>query len=320
LFWTGRLPPDRFVAPRGDGVFFDPHTHGSDPVDGAISLEALLARETARGVSVVAITNHDAPPPAVGGVPGMEWSGGIHPRQTFLHLLIYGGDGAIDDALTSRIPALGPDPGSAYGTALDVVARAKRRGAAVIVAHYPATKRRMERDGTVHHLPSPEDLVAAGVDGFEVANRRGPDDAEAMELLRHLDDLCREHGLLRLGSSDDHGMPAGSPCITFVPGTGTPGPTPRDDVLDRLGNRGALVPVIVRRARVPHGVPPILRGPLWAARYLLALSLWARVSWILWLLVAIRWVSRDGRPAKEAALSGSRGGCRGSGSASSPPR
>ncbi|NRA95281.1 MAG: phosphatase PAP2 family protein [Planctomycetes bacterium] len=296
LFWTGRLPADRF-AHDVEGVFFDPHVHGSDPVDGALPWKQVLTRKRARGVHVVALTNHDAPPPAPGALPGLEWSGGRHGDEAYLHLLILGGSGAFDAVMGVVVPPLAEAGETARARGIEAVRVAKQHGAVVLVAHHWRTLAKMREDGTAHHLPSPVELAEAGADGFEVANRHWEADPEGRRRVEAIDALCRDRGLLRVASSDDHGIPAGSPCVTFLPGSFPDDPAARRDaVLERLRTGGDAWPVVwmrEKRAERPWGV---LAGPVFVARYLAGLSLLGRFSWLAWFVLAWRWTVRRSRP------------------------
>ncbi|MAG55824.1 MAG: hypothetical protein CMJ83_06000 [Planctomycetes bacterium] len=293
LMWWGRLPGDAFSADR-PGVFFDPHVHGSDPVDGAADVDHMVARIRARGVGVVALTNHDAPPPTSDALAGLEWSGFRHDEQTYLHLLVYGGAGAFDAILEVRIPELTSGEGPARDDALRAVRAAKAAGAIVVVAHYWRTLRQMEIEGTERHLPSPVELILAGVDGFEVANRHWDALAVDRAIVAKIDALCVEHGLLRLASSDDHGKPAGSPVITFLPGTFPADPVARRAaVLAHLRDRRETVPVVFMRAKRPKQAAAVIGGPGIVARYLAGLGLWGRLSWLVWFLLALRWLRKE---------------------------
>jgi len=295
LFWSGWPPPDRFHS-RVEGIFFDPHVHGSDPVDGARDVHMVLDRKAGRGVDVVALTNHDAPPPVAGPLPGMEWSGGRHPEDTYLHLLVLGGRGALDAVSEVVVPELSRADARGRERGLEAVRVAKANGAVVIVAHHWRTLEAMERAGTAHHLPTPVELADAGADGFEVANRHWEADPLGRSRVEAIDALCRDRGLLRVASSDDHGIPAGSPCITFLPGRFPTDAAGRvEAVLERLRDRGEVWPVVWMRERKATLAPAVLTGPIAIGRYFAGLSLAGRCSWLVWFLVAMWWVRR-GRP------------------------
>jgi len=111
-----------------------------------------------------------------------------------------------------------------------------------------------------------------------------------------IDALCRDRGLLRVASSDDHGIPAGSPCITFLPGRFPTDAAGRvEAVLERLRDRGEVWPVVWMRERKATLAPAVLTGPIAIGRYFAGLSLAGRCSWLVWFLVAMWWVRR-GRP------------------------
>ena len=280
LFWTGRLPPDRFVS-DDPGVFVDLHVHGSDPVDGAMDRHRMRARKDSRGVRVMALTNHDAPPQDPKAIPGLEWSGFRHADQPYVHLLMLGGRPSA--TLELRVPPLVSGETFGRDLALEAVRLGKANGCLVIVAHYWATRRVMKSQGFLSHLPLPEEFVAAGVDGFEVSNRV----RVAREVDRGWQDeirsLCKEHDLLMISVSDDHGIPAGSGCITFVEGFFEFGEDrPADVILDRLARGEGIQAVAFSDRRHPHGDPPWVEFLYFLARYASGVSWGGRLSWVLW--------------------------------------
>ncbi|HMS18442.1 MAG TPA: hypothetical protein PKA37_16485, partial [Planctomycetota bacterium] len=159
----------------------------------------------------------------------------------------------------------------------------KAHGSLVVVAHYPATRTAMERAGLLSHLPTVEQLVEAQVDGFEVANRSPATRPQDQELYARISALCEERGLLRLAVSDDHGIPAGSPCITMIDGE-LPGDqaAARAFVEGALRERRGIHPVIFPDRPRPVVDPPILDVLFWCHRYLGSLTLLGRLSWLLW--------------------------------------
>lgn len=292
VFFTGRIPLDRFVAEAREGVFVDLHLHGSDPVDGAISLDRLRARLDSRGVAVYAITNHDAWSPDPAAIPGVEWSGFRHPAQPYVHLLILGGRGLRVLDAEELAPADGRGDGA--GQALEAVRIAKEAGSLVIVAHYWTTRRAMEAAGSLDWLPSPEEFAGAGVDGFEVANRSPAVDRRDRRWIAEIDRLCRERNLLRISVSDDHGIPAGSPCITFIEGV------PRDSggdlrplVMEALVRRQGVVPLVFSDRRRPEPDVPGFDLIAVPYRYFGSLTVPARLSWFAWILAG--WLVLGGR-------------------------
>jgi hypothetical protein len=147
-----------------------------------------------------------------------------------------------------------------------------------------------------HAIPTPEEFIAAGVNGFEVANRH-PVGPEQRPVVRKIDELCRRHGLLRLATSDDHGRaPAGSPCITFLPGEFSEDRVlRRQEVVKRLREGGPAVPVIFARSGDVDAAPLLLRPGLMGWEYLRSLSPQGRLSWLLWVgvgSVVLRWRPR----------------------------
>ena len=158
------------------------------------------------------------------------------------------------------------------------------------------------------HLPSMNDLLAAGADGFEVANRHRED--EDLSEIREIDAFCRANGLLRVATSDDHGRLAGSPCITFLPGRFPADPAERRRlVLVRLRERGAVQPLVFARARKLTAHRGLFEGLLLGWRYFAALEPFGRLSWLAWTVLA--WIACR-------RLSGSLAGSRAPARASSP--
>jgi membrane-associated phospholipid phosphatase len=291
---TGLLPADRFHADR-PGLFVDLHVHADDPVDGAFSAERQLAEARARNIAIIAFTNHDAPPPPGADLPGLEWSAYVHPLAPMVHLLVLGGRQSLP-----RLLALGSadaregrlaDPGAAFLLAREAVRIAKEEGAVVLVAHLWRTRAAMGDQGS--RLPEAGEWAALGVDGFEVGNRH-PHPSEIPAEVAAIDALCREQGLLRISTSDDHGIPAGSPCVTFLPGEfPPPGPERREAVFRQLAARGPAQPLVFSRG--PGSLPWWMEGPLTAWRYLVAMPGPCRLSWALWGLacaLALSWRRR----------------------------
>jgi hypothetical protein len=290
LFATGRLPADRFVSRIVPGMFVDLHTHGSDPVDGSITCERLYERAAARGLGFYAVTNHDAMCPDSRALPGIEWSGYRHPEQPYIHLLFLFGEGY--KTLELRVPPLLDSESSGKDQALQAVRVAKEANCVVIVAHYWATMRSMAERNLQEHLPSLEELVHAGVDGFEVANRSPFVSKRDRSLVTQIDNLCRSKGLLRIAVSDDHGIPAGSPCVTFIEGTVPQGREARRAFVEtHLRSREGVYPLSFPDRHRPSEDAPFFDVIFWFYRYLGSLNFEGRVSWFLW-LAASGWLTR----------------------------
>lgn len=297
LALRGSLPADRWRSAES-GIFVDLHVHGSDPVDGAMDATTIRERSRARGIAELAWTNHDAPPPLAGSVPGVEWSAFAHPRAVVPHLLVLGGDQAI-----ARVLELPPVPVSADGEAdlsrfralvTEMVTIAKAAGAIVVVAHDWRTWSALGDRGV--ELPTPEEWAAMGVHGFEVGNRHPETSARGLDRLHAIEDVARREGLLRIATSDDHGIPAGSPCITFLRGTFSEDPTTRvSEILAALREPSRVQPIVATRGR---GVAPLpLRAPVAVWRYFAALSVPSRLSWLGWVIV-IAVLGRRRRPTQ----------------------
>jgi len=222
--------------------------------------------------------------------------GGRHGEETFLHLVILGGEAAVPAVLEVEVAPLAASHPEASRAAVGRAVRvARERGAVVIVAHYWRTALAMERDGTRAHLPEPEALAALGVHGFEVANHHLEGGVEERRIIRRIDRLCRERGLLRIASSDDHGWPRGIPVASLI--RGELGADERA-VLAHLSAGGAVEPMAARFGSPDAKVWWPLLAPIQALRYVSGMPWAARLSWWLWLLSALLLVRRlsDSRP------------------------
>ncbi|HYC78627.1 MAG TPA: hypothetical protein VEI02_13450, partial [Planctomycetota bacterium] len=282
IFCAGGATPDRFKAKDRRGVFVDWHLHGGDPVDGRHTEERAMKRQEARGVDWAITTCHDFRPARAAaiahGALGTEWSGGDHPRTPAPHVLVLGTSHAVDAAIAEK-------------DALSAVRAAKAHGALVLVAHHWRSAKH------VPNLPTPEAFVDAGADGFEVGNRHADApaaEAEEVSAVARLDALCRERGLLRVSFSDDHGVPAGSPCVTWIEGV-------TEDDLKREGGVAILsrlrrdadpavridpanvIPLLFDRVAPADRRSPFVAVFLWPLDYLRTLGLAQRASWFLWL-------------------------------------
>jgi hypothetical protein len=164
-------------------------------------------------------------------------------------------------------------------------------------------------------MPSAEEFVAAGADGFEVGNRAADGDAAALAAVARLREVCEASGLLQIATSDDHGLPVGSPYISFLPGEFPPDPDARRAaVLVRLREHGPVLPLAFVPAAVGYDADPVLRGPLLAWSYLAGLTPVGRVSWLFWggLACALAGALRRRAARPTGSLRGSRGSAPGS--------
>lgn len=280
---TGRVVEDRFETI--EGLILDPHVHADDPVDGAAPVAAAQTSAKRRGVDMIGWTNHDALSPHMSsGLIGTEWSGGRHGEETFLHLLLLGATPAIERLLEVEVPPLEPHTVDRSRSAVQRVIRlARELDCIVVVAHWPRTKRGMVRDGTVAHLPIPTELADWGVDGFEVVNRHPEGRPADRTWMEEIDAVCLERGLLRFGSSDDHGWPKGSPAATFLPGWFPDDALARREaVMERLRTRDRVVPFVMRANRTGPAVAPVFLAPVQALRYVAEMPLGGRLSWLAW--------------------------------------
>jgi hypothetical protein len=181
--------------------------------------------------------------------------------------------------------------------ALAAARSASDAGALVIVAHY------WRSQASVPGCPTFEEFVAAGVHGFEVGNRRRDADPAALDRLRALDRRCREAGLLRFSFSDDHGIPSGSPCVTFLSGPDLPAPGGGGgaDAIARLrtpGGGGLAATPLLFHPGDPALVPPRwLAPPVIAFEYFRSLGAFQRLSWFAAAALAGLWIFRA-RPGR----------------------
>jgi membrane-associated phospholipid phosphatase len=288
VFRLGGAPPDRFRVEGRDGVFADWHLHGDDPVDGAATEIELRERQKARGVAWSVTTHHSRVAGArehQGGVVGTEWSGAPVERATFkppwptAHVLLLGEPGAV-------APAMGNDVFAA-------IADARAERATVIVAHSWRT------DRTVPGAPTFDEYAAAGVHGFEVGNRRRETDPAALARLRDLDRRCREHGMLRFSFSDDHGWPAGSPCVSFIEGV---------SAKDVEAGRGPAILAELRRSGAARVIPlvfhpgdPTRFAPVWlhpivvVCEYFRSLQTLQFATWFVAGALVLAWILGSGK-------------------------
>jgi membrane-associated phospholipid phosphatase len=305
VFWLlwfilGWAPPDRFVATGRAGVFIDWHLHGGDPHDGRISAEHLGMRQEDRGVRWGMLTLHSKlveDPSAVSGLDGSpwlgdagtEWSGPLPgPGEPWMapHALVFGPRSVLEAA-------------NAAPSILDAIRIASKGGALVVVAHYWRSQE------YVPLCPSFEQLVDAGAHGFEVGNRRRETNPRALARLRALDRRCREAGLLRFSFSDDHGVPSGSPCVTFLEGVDPEAlsPAAATAVFDRLrrGEGGiAAVPLLFHPGDPTLFPPRWIAPPVIAFEYFRSLRFPQQVSWLVYAGIAGLWMfRRRGAPAPE---------------------
>ncbi len=291
--WSGWAPADRFVA-NEPGLFFDGHVHAGDSVDGAADAATMLQRAQARGIAVVAITNHDALPPEVmppAGLTvlaGMEWSGGAHARgEVTPHILSYGVGEAWQQALQQQISSEDIQSGRGAQRVLELVRALQVSGAVTLVAHDVRTREALVQPETLRRVPTRVDYCAAGVDGFEVAHRALPASRAEREALQELAKLCREKKLLAMSHSDAHGRFSGAPCVSFLPGVFPEAGSARADaVRQHLKNRMPVRALVVAAPQVQvapvHGATGLLAPIQFLWDYLRSMPGWGRVSWLCW--------------------------------------
>ncbi len=263
--WQGR--------PRSDEArtywAFDAQSHLGDPYDGAVSLEDGLKRFAALGYNMVIPTWHDAWAQGyilkakAGWEPmeffGAEWSGG-DPADHPLHLLVYNRSATPKNLKTI----------TDYSQLIEAVHQA---GGVVVASHFWR--------GDKGAMPSSEELIAANIDGFEVAGRNEEGSSEALERLSALRGAIAKHNLLALGNSDFHGKRGFNQVWNVVPQDLVAfGPAGLMDVLNSGNQKHRVVSL--------HSDPMTgIFGP-WHAlvRYLRELPKKGRVVWLLWVTIA----------------------------------
>ena len=280
LALLGAPGTDRRPRFDGDRRFwaFDLQSHLGDPHDGAMDLDDGLERFGRLGYDLVVPTWHDrwsrghARSGDGGWRPiefwGMEWSGG-DPAERPLHLLLY----------NDR-----PEPADA-GSITDhaeLIREVHRAGGVVVASHFWR--------GPAEELPTIESLVAAGIDGFEVAGRNAEAAPEPRARQARIRRAVAEHGLLAFGNSDFHGRRGANHVWNLAPHDVV---APDAEGIKRLIARrpSVHVPVAVRT----EGVGGPLAAPRLASRYLRELTPVRRAVWIGWILVVFGVLSlRDG--------------------------
>jgi membrane-associated phospholipid phosphatase len=302
LFFAGWAPPDRFVAKDRKGAFVDWHLHGGDPHDGRQDCQSQYWRQRSRNVAWPVLTWHSEATDGVietdegdtlapqFGVVGSEWSGVLPARGApwrTPHVLVLGSPAAVDAA-------------NARKDVLDAVKTASGNAALCIPAHLW----RSQGSASVTGCPTVEELVLAGAHGFEVGNRHRECDAAARERLREIDRVCRERGLLRFSFSDDHGIPSGSPCVTFLEGVdeaalAAPGGAAAVIASLRQPGGGGITPIpLLFHPGDPNLFPPAwLAPPAMAFEYFRSLRWSQRFSWLVFAVLAGVWLVRRGNQA-----------------------
>lgn len=267
------IPNDRITGPDG-GVLVDFHLHGGDPIDGLISPRRLAQRQAERGVRWARLSWHDAvavwdpetgdvrpASPTETALVAAEWSGGAHPSIPAPHMLLIGSVAAVEAGLKQSEP-------------LAAVRAAKAAGAYVIVAH--------AWRGGAFTMPTVEEWVAAGADGFEVGNR-GPEITESGKAaLAAFDAAVTASGKTRWSFSDDHGIPPSSACVTWVRGL----PTAPGDAANAVAALAALkssdvVPIQLVAASSATPIAHVLMP----VRYLFAMRPASRLALTAWMFL-----------------------------------
>ncbi len=266
------LPGDRrapLPESAADVLAVDLQSHIGDPVDGGMTLEDGLERFRRLGFDLVVPTWHNAwsqgrllvedgsRPVAVWGC---EWSDG-HPWENPLHLLIF-----------NRRPA--PAEPGAIKDWRELIRAVQAEGGVVLASHFWR--------GDADRMPRAEDLIEAGIDGFEVGGRNQELRSEPRARLDRIRSLCRSRSLVATASSDFHGTRSGNYAWNMVAaGSGRP-----EDRLWRAltSERGAIIPIVVES--------PLARDlgffqpPAAALSYFRELGMRGRASWLFWLAAA----------------------------------
>jgi predicted metal-dependent phosphoesterase TrpH len=301
------LPTWRVETDLAPGeVLADLHSHSTFS-DGWLSPAQRVRWYERQGVTVFAVSDHhhtlgaaaarqyaDASGLPVTALSAFEYTS----DAPFVHLTVFGTrSGAAPTWLESGRHTANGDSGEAGAPrlpvpALDaagVIAWAHAQRAPVIAAHWH------RRPGIPS--PSPEELVAWGVDGFEVTNET----MEAYDLdFSHLVTLCRQHGLAAVSVSDSH---ENRPITRFNRVRLEPGEAVTIASLFAALARNEHEAVAIDPHPSPWRLPPALDvfQPLAAvATYLRDISWPQRLSWALWslgvfalLLWMVRAASRD---------------------------
>ena len=302
-YW-GLAPGDRWHA-TSPGIFVDLHTHGGDAVDGTISAHALVSRASARGVDALALTHHDAvagPQKVsedVAVLSALEWSADVLNKHGVMpHFLVFGESAALSTAAV-RAKELAAQDRVRPEEVLAEIRVMKAMDLTVVVAHDVATRSAWSEGGRLLRVPTEREYIDAGVDGFEVLHRAVPTSSRVRAANESLAALCRQSGLLALGSTDAHGPFAGSPCITFLPGVFSADPQRRaEEVLEHLRTRKAHQALLLAQpsANFRGGATlPLEVG--WD--YLRSMPGFARLSWLAWAAV-LTWLFSATRRGSEA--------------------
>ena len=263
------------VAPKAAGpnrtYVFDLHAHYGDPYDGHVSIERGLARARALGFDFIALTHHNAWASAYefsdgawreAGLYGMEWSSGLAAGHPF-HVLVYNSRPEPKDLETERD----------WKT---MIRRVHEAGGIAVAAHF------WRWDETA--MPTAEAAIAAGIDGFEVANRAREWGAEPIRRQTEIRRLVAERNLIGLADNDDHGRRSWNAFWMRLEAPAAKSATVA--IWEALKTRRGT-PELVEAARpAAESMSPFLWPPFILFAYLGELSLLQRGVWIAYALAA----------------------------------
>ena len=275
----GGAGPGALVPTTGDtttdaakSVVFDLQSHTGDRIDGHLSQRVGLERFEKLGYDIVVPTHHNASSvgyrlsadaaPASIDLHGIEWSTTPH-TKTPLHILAYREAPIPDDVVKAR-------------TWRSFVRRAKASGCVVVLSHYWR--------GNEAKLPTLDELVAAGVDGFEIAGRAQETAPRTVARLRRIREAVTKHDLIGLANGDFHGRRAFNYQWNVVERRA--GESEADAVWAALSRRDRPVRTVVLESEPPPMWASIALRPFHTvASYFRELNLPGRVAWLVWLII-----------------------------------
>ena len=187
---------------------------------------------------------------------GMEWSAGT-PYESPLHILVY-----------NRSPQ--PADLGAEKDWRRMIARAKSAGAVLIVAHFW----RWDPAG----MPSAAQLIAAGVDGFEIEGRSQELSHEARDRQFAIADAIAEASLSGFANSDFHGRRAFNYQWNSV---AWPESLDASEALWGALQGAPVRSLVLQRREAPAWAEGVLLPPWFAQRYLREMGKRQRVGWVL---------------------------------------
>lgn len=263
-------PVPRLVAGLGDVTVLDFHAHTSASHDGrhGWTVERLAAWHAAQGFQATYVTDHNIPfsgseETVIPVLPGVEWS--VY-RQ---HIVALGATEPLD--LT---PFSHDTPGM-----LGLFTALHARGDLGIASLPEYWK---------NHWGDLDDLVAAGVDGFEIVNCSPKALAFPSAARRTVIDLARRHDLLAIGASDNHGWGRVT-CVWNVSHEESHGFRDNTVVARPIALLQGDVPAWTAGATQPW---LMFRGLSWPER----------ISWLTWILVITLYRAQPRRRGQAAGI------------------